>query len=83
VTLTVQQRTELESVLSVRYDRSVSARVQIVLWWDQGKSAADIATMVGTTKPTVYKWVGRYERADWPRWRTTSPLGVHLRCLRR
>ena len=62
VKLTVLQRTELESVLSVGYDGSVSARAQIVLWWDEGKSAADIAGRAGTTKPTVYKWVDRYER---------------------
>ena len=62
MTLTVQQRTELESVLSVGYDGSVSARAQIVLWWYEGNSAAEIAAMAGTTKPTVYKWVDRYEQ---------------------
>src|SRR5215204_7341620 len=62
MTLTMQQRMQLESVLSVGYDGSVSARAQIVLWWDEGKSAADIASRAGTTKPTVYKWVDRYER---------------------
>src|SRR5215204_4894918 len=62
MTLTMQQRTQLESVLSVGYDGSVSARAQIVLWWDEGTSAADIAIRAGTTKPTVYKWVDRYEQ---------------------
>jgi transposase len=66
VKLTTQQRTELESVLSVGYDGSVSARARIVLWWDEGKSAADIAGRAGTTKPTVYKWVDRYERGGLP-----------------
>jgi len=58
--LTAEQRIELESVLRVGYDGSVSARAQIVLWWDDGHSAAEIATMSGATRPTVYKWVDRY-----------------------
>src|SRR5438093_9849006 len=58
--LTAEQRIELESVLRVGYDGSVSARAQIVLWWDDGHSAAEIATMNGATRPTVYKWVDRY-----------------------
>jgi transposase len=42
------------------YDRSVASRAQIVLWWEEGFPAAEIADMAGTTKPTVYKWVRRY-----------------------
>ena len=59
--LTADERTELQSVLAVGYDRSVSARAQIVLWWADGRSAVEIARMAGTTKPTVYKWIDRYE----------------------
>lgn len=58
--LTVGQREELESVVSVGYDGSVSARARIVLLWDEKRSAESIATELGTTKPTVYKWVKRY-----------------------
>jgi transposase len=59
--LTVDQRTELESVLRVGYDGSVSARAQMVLWRADGHSVAGIAAMAGTTKPTVYKWIDRFE----------------------
>src|SRR5829696_435989 len=44
------------------YDGSVSARAQIVLWRADGFSVADIVRMSGASKPTVYKWVDRYER---------------------
>lgn len=42
------------------YDGSVAWRAQIVLWDDAGYSAAQIAEMAKTTRPTVYKWVNRY-----------------------
>src|SRR5215211_2886861 len=58
--LTSEQRTELESVLQVGYDGSVSARAQMVLWRADGFSAAEVATMAGTTKPTVYLWTARF-----------------------
>jgi len=58
--LTVEQRAELESVVSVGYDGSVSTRAQMVLAWHGNESAADIAERFGTTKPTVYKWVDRF-----------------------
>ncbi|MGH3496490.1 MAG: IS630 family transposase [Nocardioidaceae bacterium] len=38
-------------------------RAQIVLWADEGQSAADIARMAKTSKPTVYKWVDRYAKS--------------------
>ena len=44
------------------YDGSVSARAQIVLWRADGFSVTDIVRMSGASKPTVYKWVDRYER---------------------
>ena len=60
--LTDEDRADLEALLrNDGYDGSVSARAQIVLWWAEGHSARGIAQMVGTTKPTVYKWVKRYE----------------------
>jgi transposase len=59
--LTIDQRTELESVLRVGYDGSVSARAQMVLWRADGHSVAAVAAMAGTTKPTVYKWIDRFE----------------------
>lgn len=56
------ERLSLESLLHPKkYDSSVAARAQIVLWWVDGYSASEIAVMARTTKPTVYKWVDRYE----------------------
>ncbi|WP_345483169.1 helix-turn-helix domain-containing protein, partial [Actinopolymorpha pittospori] len=61
--LTEERRSELESVVSVGYDGSVSMRAQMVLAWFDGESAADIARRFGASKPTVYKWVDRFEEA--------------------
>jgi transposase len=56
-----EARNELRSRLhSDVYDSSVAWRAQIVLWDDMGYSAAQIAEMAKTTKPTVYKWINRY-----------------------
>jgi transposase len=60
VGLTMEQREELESSISVGYDGSLSARARIVLLWDEKRGAESIAKELGTTKPTVYKWVKRY-----------------------
>ncbi|WP_395111388.1 IS630 family transposase [Actinomadura sp. SCN-SB] len=62
VELSKQQRSSLESVIRQgEYDRSVAARAQIVLWRAEGRSVAEIARMSGATRPTVYKWLDRYE----------------------
>src|SRR5437763_1445632 len=59
--LSGEERSSLQSLLqSDQYDGSMAARARIVLWWADGLSAAEIAIMAGTTKPTVYKWVDRY-----------------------
>ncbi len=58
--LSEDQRVQLESVISVGYDGSVSGRAQLVLRWFNGESVADIAKSAGTTRPTVYKWVNRF-----------------------
>jgi transposase len=44
------------------YDGTVAARAEIVLLRSEGHSVASVAEMTGTTRPTVYKWVDRYER---------------------
>jgi transposase len=60
VGVTAEQRLQLESVISVGYDGSVSDRAQIVLRWADGYAVAEIAKAAGTTRPTVYKWVNRF-----------------------
>lgn len=60
--LTNKDRVGLESLLRRDgYDGSVAARAQIVLWRAEGHSAPEIARMARTTKPTVYKWIARFE----------------------
>ena len=59
--LSTEARGELESKLhSDAYDGSVAWRAQIVLWYDEGYSAVEIAQLAKTTRPTVYKWIARY-----------------------
>lgn len=61
--LSEEQRMSLESLIRQDgYDGSVSARAQIVLWRAEGFSVGDIASMAGTSPPTVYKWMDRHER---------------------
>jgi transposase len=63
VKLTDKDRVGLESLLRREgYDGSVSARAQIMLWRAEGHSVPEIARMAGTTTPTVYKWIARYEQ---------------------
>ncbi|WP_165495559.1 helix-turn-helix domain-containing protein [Actinomadura roseirufa] len=60
--LTKRQRSALESVVGEGgYDRSIAARAQFVLWRAEGRSVAEIVVLSGATKPTVYKWLRRYE----------------------
>jgi transposase len=61
--LSEQDRRELQAVLkSEEYDGSVSARAQIVLWYAEGYRKVDIVRMSGASRPTVDKWLERYER---------------------
>lgn|SRR5215211_448948 len=60
--LSEEERSSLQSLAhSGRYDGSVAARAQMVLWEADGHSVAQIAAMAGATRPTVYKWLGRYK----------------------
>lgn len=59
--LTEQERADLiAEIPSDTYDGSVASRARIVLMADEGKSAADIAAAMQTSKVTVYKWLKRY-----------------------
>ena len=61
--LSEQDRTELQAVVgSGSYDGSVSSRAQMVLWYDQGYRKVEIAAMSGASRPTVDKWLARYEQ---------------------
>jgi transposase len=63
VSLSSGRRAELEGLLrSDSYDGSVAYRAQLVLWNDDGMSVAEIAARAGTSRPTVYRWLERYDR---------------------
>lgn len=60
--LSERQLTELRAAVKPdTYDGSVAARAQIVLWYHEGQRKADIAKRSGTSRPTVDKWLDRYE----------------------
>jgi transposase len=60
--LSEQDCAELLTVVkSDAYDGSVSARAQIVLWYGEGRRKSEIAAVLKTTRPTVNKWIQRYE----------------------
>jgi transposase len=62
VELSEEQLAGLRAVLKPdAYDGSVSARAQIVLWYHEGYRKTDIAAMSGASRPTIDKWIGRYE----------------------
>ncbi|MGH4013366.1 MAG: helix-turn-helix domain-containing protein, partial [Pseudonocardiaceae bacterium] len=61
--LSEEDRAELRAALrSEVYDGSVSARAQIVLWYDEGYRKGEIAAMSAASRPTVDKWLKRYEQ---------------------
>jgi transposase len=58
-----EQLLELRAaVMPDTYNGSVPARAQLVLWYYEGHRKTDIAKMSGTTRPTIDKWIGRYEQ---------------------
>jgi transposase len=61
VGLTQQQRAELSSLVGDRrVDAVVAGRARMVLWRDEGRSAEEVAALVGVSRPTVNTWVRRY-----------------------
>ncbi len=61
--LSEQDRAELHAALRAEgYDGSVSSRAQMVLWYDEGYRKGEIAAMSGASRPTVDKWLERYEQ---------------------
>jgi transposase len=59
--LTEEQLAELRAVIGPdTYDRSFSARAQIVLWFHEGYRKTDIAKMSGASRPTIDLWLDRY-----------------------
>ena len=60
--LSEEQLAELRAALKPdTYDGSAPARAQIVLWYYEGYPKVVIARMSGASRPTIDKWIGRYE----------------------
>jgi transposase len=60
--LSERQLVELRAALrSDTYDGSIAARAQIVLWYHEGYQKTEVSKMSGATRPTVDKWLQRYE----------------------
>src|SRR5512144_1128104 len=58
--LTSWQRRRLRRQLAETRDARLFRRTLAVLEFDHGRSAADIARMLGVTRQTVYNWVEAY-----------------------
>src|SRR5438445_8358923 len=58
--LTSWQRRRLRRQLAETHDARVFRRTLAVLEFDHGRSAADIARMLGVTRQSVYHWVKVY-----------------------
>ena|SRR5438067_1851908 len=60
--LTSWQRRRLRRQLAQTRDARLYRKTLAVLEFDQGRSAADIARMLGITRETVYAWIGTYNQ---------------------
>lgn len=64
--ITNLQRRHLRRQLQQAQDLHLFRRTLAVLEFDQGRSAADIAHMLGVTRQSVYNWVVTYTRSGAP-----------------
>jgi hypothetical protein len=62
--LTSWQRRRLRRQLAETHDARLYRRTLAVLEFDHGRSAADIARMLGVTRKCIYDWVGAYRVSD-------------------
>ena len=66
LSLTSSQRRRLRDQLKGTQDVLVFRRTLAVLEFDHGRSAADIARMLGVTRQSVYNWVAAYRQGCVP-----------------
>jgi transposase len=64
--LTPWQRRRLRRQLAETRDARLFRRTLAVLEFDHGRSAADIARMLGVTRKCIYDWVGAYSEGRDP-----------------
>ena len=63
LTLTSWQRRRLRRQLAEAQDARLFRRTLAVLEFDRGRTAADIASMLGVARQSVYNWVQAYAQA--------------------
>jgi transposase len=64
--LTAWQRRRLRRLLKETLDARLLRRTLAVLEFDHGRTAPDIARMLGVTRQSVYNWVGAYTQGHDP-----------------
>ena len=64
--LTTWQRRRLRRQLKETWDARLLRRTLAVLEFDQGRSAAEVARMLGVTRQSVYNWVAAYTQGHVP-----------------
>ncbi len=64
--LTAWQRHRLRRQLKETLDARLLRRTLAVLEFDQGRSAADVAHMLGVTRQSVHNWAGTYTQGHDP-----------------
>jgi len=75
--LTTEQKSTLRALIRDRgEDRRMADRARMVLWWDAGRSAGEIAELLGVSRPTVYVWPARFAEGGVEGLRDTPRPGV-------
>ena len=64
--LRASQRRRLEHVLRTARDAGLFRRVLAILEVDSGRSIAETARLLRTSRVTVYHWIGRFQRTRDP-----------------
>src|SRR5436190_11314521 len=64
--LSYWQRRRLRRQLKAAEDARVLRRTLAILEFDRGRSAADIADLLGVTRQSIYNWVTTYARCPDP-----------------
>src|SRR5208337_1284974 len=64
--LTASQRRRLEHVLQTARGAGLFRRVLAILEVDSGRSIAETARLLRTSRVTIYHWIGRFQRTREP-----------------
>ena len=73
--LTQRQRSRLRRQLATTTDVRLYRRTLAVLELDRGRSATEVAEMLGVTRQSVHNWAGLFTRDHDPSAWPTGPVG--------